>query len=247
LAIGEKQAQNISLIRRLVAWAIHAYTASGGILGMAALFAAAEERYQTAFLLLLATMFIDATDGTLARTARVKDALPTFSGGEIDNVIDFLTYVWVPIFIMWKLSLLPHPILLGVPILAALYAYGQSNMKSSDGYFIGFPSYWNIIALYLFWLQPVPGIAALIVIVPGVLSFIPTRYLYPSRGGPLWRTTYVLTAIWGAALIYLLLQSDPPMWLVLVTLLYPIYYLAGSCYVEVRARRASTNIAGKLA
>jgi phosphatidylcholine synthase len=225
--------------QKIFAWGVHAYTGLGGLIGLAALFAAAQDNLHLSFLLLLITVFIDSTDGTLARRARIKLVLPNFSGSEIDNVIDFFTYVWVPVFIMWKASLLPHPILLTVPVIAALYAYGQVNMKSSEGYFIGFPSYWNIIALYLFWLRPAPVLASMMVLVPGLLSFIPTRYLYPSRGGLLWRTTYILTALWMLLVSVLLFQPTPARELVMVSLIYPVYYMLASLYAEIQARRSS--------
>lgn len=228
--------------KKIAAWTVHAYTSAGGIIGLFALFEASQDRLHSAFLLLLATVFIDATDGTLARTAQVKQVLPNFSGAEIDNVIDFFTYVWVPVFIMWKANLLPHPALCAVPVFAALYAYGQVNMKSADGYFIGFPSYWNIVALYLFWLQPNSVIASLMVLVPGVLSFIPTKYLYPSRGGFLWRTTYIFTAIWGIVLIYMLLLTEPPRWLLLASLSYPAYYMIASFYIDMKTRRSTQRL-----
>jgi phosphatidylcholine synthase len=223
--------------RKLLAWAVHCYTASGGIIGLFALYAASQGEIRGAFLLLLATLVIDTTDGSLARRLKIKDALPNFSGAEIDNVIDFLTYVWIPAFIMWKVDLLPHPLLTAIPIIAALYAYGQVDMKSADGYFIGFPSYWNIIALYLFWLRPDPIISSLLVIIPGILSFIPTRYLYPSRGGILWRTTWVLTAVWILLILYLLALPEPPHNLVVISVLYPLYYMAASFYAEFQYHR----------
>src|SRR5690349_19948493 len=110
---------------KIAAWAVYDYTYAGGIIGLFALFEASQNRLHSAFLLLLATVFIDATDGTLARAAHVKQVLPNFSSTDIDNVSDFFTYVWVPVFVMWKSNLLPHPALCAVPVLAALYAYGQ--------------------------------------------------------------------------------------------------------------------------
>ncbi len=41
--------------RKLAAWMVHLYTASGGVVGMFSLFAAAEGRIHDAFLLLLLT------------------------------------------------------------------------------------------------------------------------------------------------------------------------------------------------
>ncbi|MBL8119761.1 MAG: hypothetical protein J0L63_00745 [Anaerolineae bacterium] len=219
-----------------MAWLVHLYTASGGVIGMFALFDAAQGRVREAFLLLIITGLIDGTDGILARKVNVRKVLPNFDGGMIDNVIDVLTYVWVPIFIIATQNLLPHPIWIAVPVIAALYAYGQVNMKTDDAFFLGFPSYWNGIALYLFWLRPEPTIAVLMVVIPGILSFIPTRYLYPSKNPLFSKTNWVLALIWAAIVMYLLLQENPDERLVLISLIYPIFYLVSSFYVDWRIR-----------
>lgn len=222
---------------KLSAWFVHFYTAIGGVVGMFALFAAAEGRTRDAFLLLLLCMFIDATDGMMARRARVREVLPRFDGAMVDNVIDVMTFVWVPVFIMWHENLLPHPIWLIVPILAALYAYGQIDMKTDDNYFLGFPSYWNVVSLYLFLLRPQPVVAVLLVVLPGILTFVPTRYLYPSKNDFLWRTTWAMFIVWNFMVIYLLFQQPLSLGLVLISLYFPIYYMAASFYVDWKLRR----------
>lgn len=223
--------------KKLFAWGVHLYTAAGGIIGVFALFAAAEGRVREAFLLLVITMLIDATDGMLARRVNIGNVLPNFDGAMMDNVIDILNFAWTPIFIIGTLDVLPGREWLVVPILGALYAYGQANMKSDDGYFTGFPTYWSLVALYLFWLRPEPLIALAIVIVPGILSFVPTRYLYPSKGSTLWRTTWGIGAVWFVLVLYLLSQEQPNPLLVWVSLLYPAYYMIASFVVDFRVRR----------
>jgi len=221
---------------KLAAWLVHLYTAAGGVIGMFALFAAAEGQIRRAFLLLILTMVIDTTDGLLARRVRVRKVLPDFDGAMVDNVIDVLTFVWVPIFIMWHEDLLPGSAWIIVPVLAALYAYGQTNMKTDDAFFLGFPSYWNIVALYLYWLKPVPAAAVLFVVVPAILTFIPTRYLYASRNHILWKTTWSLGAIWLVMVIYLLQQTRPDVTLIMLSLFYPAYYMIASFYIDSRVR-----------
>lgn len=223
--------------KKLFAWSVHLYTAIGGVLGVFALLLAAEGRFREAFLLLVITMLIDATDGMLARRLNIGNVLPEFDGAMMDNVIDILNFAWTPIFIIGTLDLLPGRQWLVIPILGALYAYGQANMKSSEGYFIGFPTYWSIVALYMFWLKPDPLIAVLMVAIPGFLSFVPTRYLYPSKGSTLWRTTWGLGALWFMLVLFLLFQSQPNLALVAVSLLYPLYYMAASFLVDFRLRR----------
>lgn len=203
---------------------------------MYALLLATESNVRAAFLLLILAMLIDATDGILARRVKVKEVLPHFDGAMIDNVIDVLNYVWVPVFIMVSQDLLPNPLWMAVPILAAMYAYGQVDMKTEDAFFLGFPSYWNIIALYMFWLSPGPLIAVLLVVAPAILTFVPTRYLYPSRNDILWKTSWGLGIIWFAMIIYLLFQKLPNHSMISVSLFYPAYYMIASFYVDWSVR-----------
>lgn len=203
---------------------------------MLALLAAGRGEIRLAFLLLIGTFVIDGTDGMLARRARVREILPHFSGAHVDDIVDFLTYIWVPVFIMGSQNLLPHPLWVAVPILAGLYAYGQTNMKTSDNFFLGFPSYWNVVALYMFWLRPEAFWAVVMVIVPAVLTFIPTRYLYPSKNDIFWKTTWLLTGLWLLLVVYLLFQEQPDQNLILLSITYPLYYAGLSFYVEWKLR-----------
>ncbi len=227
---------NSSHITRLRAWAVHLYTASGGVLGMFALYAAANGEIRAAFLLLVFSMMIDATDGILARRYKVREVLPDFDGAMVDNVIDMLTFVWIPVFIIWQEALLPHDLWTVVPIIAALYAYGQINMKTDDNFFLGFPSYWNVVALYLYWLELPAVLAVILVVILAVLTFVPTRYLYPSKNFVFWRITWGLGVIWFLLVIFLLTQAEPDKTLIWISFYYPIYYMALSFYIDYSLR-----------
>ena len=201
---------------------------------------AADSKVRPAFLLLILALLIDATDRIFARRVRAKETLPHFDGAMVDNVIDVLNYVWIPVFIMVSQDLLPHPLWLAVSVLAVMYACGQVDMKTENAFFLGFPSYWNIIALYMFWLNPIPLIAVLLVVVPAALTFVPTRYLYPSRNDILWKTSWGLGMIWFTMIIYLLLQKSPDQSLISLSLFYPIYYMGANFYVDWCGRRRQT-------
>lgn len=228
--------------RQLAAWLAHFYTAIGGVIGMLALFAAAGGEIRLAFLLLFITVVIDSTDGILARKVRVSEVLPNFSGAMIDNIIDFLTFIWIPVFIMGSTGLLPSLVWISVPIIAGLYAYGQINMKTPDNFFLGFPSYWNVVALYLYLLKPEPFWAVVMVVIPAVLTFIPTRYLYPSKNRVLSKTTWLLAIGWGLLMLYLLFQEQPAQNLILLSTFFPIYYFVASFYVEWQIRRGKLQL-----
>lgn len=231
------------LRKTTIAWLIHCYTASGAVVGMLALIAAAKEDIQLSFYLLLLAGFIDGTDGLLARRYKVSEILPKFSGAYMDNAVDVLTYIFVPIFIMAWMDLLPSVYWIAVPTFAAMYAYGQVEMKTDDHYFLGFPSYWNVVALYMWWIKPGPVGALLLICVPALLTFIPTRYLYPSRNTYLWKTTWAFGFVWFILCLYLLAQPEPDHNLVVLSSFYPLYYMLASFYVEWKLRTDKSRAA----
>ena len=155
----------------------------------------------------------------------------------MDDAIDVFTYIYVPLFIIVQEGLLPHPAWIVPPILAGLYAYGQSEMKTEDHYFLGFPSYWNVVALYLFWLTPGSVMAVLCVLVPTVLTVIPSRYLYPSRNAFLWKTNFILGGLWLLLVCTQLLQPEPNGRLVWLSLVYPAFYVVVSFYADWKERK----------
>jgi phosphatidylcholine synthase len=197
--------------------------------------------FTEAFLLLVVQMIIDATDGMIARRIGVSKVLPQFDGAEMDNVIDIFTYAWIPVFIIYQLDILPTLWLLLVPVIASLYAYGQVNMKSDDAFFIGFPTYWNIIALYLYLMRPSPEATTVLIVVPGILSFIPTRYLYPSKNTIFWKTTWSLGTFWFLLVTWILLKDTIDQRLVLLSLVFPAYYMIMSFYVDFQIRSKEKN------
>ena len=232
------------LRRQTLAWLVHLYTASGAVVGLLALIAAARNDTRGAFLLLVGAAFIDGTDGILARRVKVSEILPNFSGAYLDNAVDVLTYIFVPLFIIAWEQLLPAWWWIIPPTLAAMYAYGQVNMKTEDHYFLGFPSYWNIVALYMWWYRADGWVAVAIIMVPTILTFVPTRWLYPSRNSIFWRTSWTLGAVWTAMLFYILCSGEPHPVLVSISLYYPAYYAIASFYVDytirAKARRSQS-------
>ena len=221
---------------KTIAWIIHGYTASGAVFGVLALIATAQNDIQGAFFYLLIAACIDATDGLLARRFKVSEVLPNFSRAYVDNAVDVLTFIFAPIFIIAWVGLLPHILWIAVPTLAGMYAYGQVDMKTDDHYFLGFPSYWNIVAVYLWWLDLSPTLTVIAIVIPAVLTFVPTRWLYPSRNTVLWKTTWALGIPWLLMLGWLLFQDEPERKWILISLYYPAYYVLASFYIDIRIR-----------
>src|SRR5271155_866425 len=146
------------MVRKALAWCVHGYTALGLVAagGIAVAIVNGDGQYRFAFLLMFAATVIDATDGTLARAIKVKEVLPHFDGRRLDDLIDFQTYTTLPLLLIWRANLLQEESAawLLAPLLASVYGFCQTNAKTEDGYFLGFPSYWNIIAFFLYVLEP---------------------------------------------------------------------------------------------
>ena len=227
---------------KLFAWLAHLYTALGLVAaaGIAVLIVHGEAAsFRRAFMLMAVATVIDASDGWLARKARVKDVLPHFDGRALDDLIDFHTYTTLPLLLLWRAGTLPDRLewLLLLPLLASAYGFSQVNAKTDEGFFLGFPSYWNIIAFYLYVLQPHAWLSATVIVVFALLTFVPTPYLYPTRGGPFARVMVVGGIIWTVLLLLVLVErGGDPTALAIVSLIYPLAYLALSAMVAITSR-----------
>jgi len=227
-------------IEKFLAWCVHCYTALGLVAAavMAIFIVRGDEHsFRWAIGMMIIATFIDATDGWLARRARVAEILPQFDGRRLDDIVDFQTYTSLPLLMIWRAGILQGHLnwVLLVPLLASLYGFSQSNAKTDDHYFRGFPSYWNVVAAYFYWLHPGSWVAVSLIILLSILTFIPSLYLYPSRGGPLSKLTNVLCALWGVSLIWItfgLLEN--PNRLVWISLAFPIYYFLVSWGITLR-------------
>ena len=222
----------------MIAWVAHLYTASGAVVALLATAMTFAHNFRAAFLFLVLACFIDSTDGVLARAVRVKERLPDFDGAKLDDIVDYLTYVFVPALIVWQAELVPvaFPICAAM-LLSSAYGFVQSGAKveSHDHFFTGFPSYWNIVVVYLYVLQLPQRTNAVILVVLAILVFVPVRYLYPSRTRTLKVPTLALGTMWAALfawMIWRLPAVDGP-W-ALISLIFPAYYVLLSLWLQFR-------------
>lgn len=228
-----------------MAWLAHLYTASGAATALAAVLALEGGDLRATFLWLVLATIIDATDGVLARALHVKERLPWFDGATLDNVVDYLTYVFVPALVVVKAGLVPAP--LAIPLAAAMliasgYGFSRADAKvaTTDHFFTGFPSYWNIVVVYLVDWRLGTAANAVILAALVVLVFVPLRYVYPSRTVT-WRTaTVVLGAIWGVCLSMVIwrLPGSGGIWSWLA-LVFPVYYVVLSLRLSAGERRTT--------
>jgi phosphatidylcholine synthase len=149
------------------------------------------------------------------------------------------------------------------------------SAKTDDGYFLGFPSYWNLVAFYLYVLRPVGWVAVALLVGLALLTFVPARYLYTSQRGRLNRFTNALAVVWTAMIVWVIFrlpsgsasgdltrmltllqasgleaESSGPvidkgtLRLALVSLFFPVYYMAASWLISLRLwrRRARKKV-----
>jgi phosphatidylcholine synthase len=192
------------------------------------IFRGGDDAFRAALMLMLLATLIDSTDGWLARRAHVKTVIPGFDGRRLDDIVDFQTYTSLPLLLIWRAALLPpgQEFWLLLPLLASAYGFSQVNAKTDDGYFLGFPSYWNVVALYLYLLRPPFALSLAVIAGLSLLTFVPTRYLYPSQRAPFSRLTCLLAALWAVLCLLMLARlTGNSGWPVLLSLGFPAYYL----------------------
>jgi phosphatidylcholine synthase len=225
----------------VAAWLVHLYTASGAVLAFLAARDIFQYRFRTAFFWLALSVLVDATDGTLARLARVSTRTRLFSGDQLDNLVDYLTYVFVPVLFVWRSLLVPSgwmDIVCASMLLSSAYGFSRVDAKTADHFFTGFPSYWSIVVFYLLLGGASAEVNGIVLLVLAALVFVPLRYVYPSRTPVLRSLTVGLGIAWGALMFVLLWQmpgaSRSLFWLSLV---FPVYYVGLSLWLQLRRTR----------
>ncbi|MEQ9362907.1 MAG: hypothetical protein RIF32_01610, partial [Leptospirales bacterium] len=183
-----------SFAHRLAAFGVHLFTASGAVFALLTLRAIVKDDYPWVFFWMGVALVVDSVDGTLARAAKVKEVYPNFDGALMDNIVDYLNYVIVPAYLLIETDLLTVDLLrpevfegllslLGASLIAlsSAYQFCRADAKTADNYFTGFPSYWNLVVFYLYFLDFGPFVNFGILAARSALIFIPIRYVYPSR------------------------------------------------------------------
>jgi phosphatidylcholine synthase len=200
------------MARRLAAFGVHIFTALGVAMGFQALVEAAAHRWEAAFGWLGIALIIDGLDGPIARRLAVAETLPRFSGERLDLIIDYLTYVIVPAYMVHEARLVP-PQLASVAaimmLLSSLYHFIDRQSKTEDGFFVGFPATWNVIALYLFIFDLPLGIAFAVLLLFAVLTFFPLKWVHPIRVKLMRPVTIAVMIAWAIATFITLAEGFP--------------------------------------
>ena len=222
----------------ILPWIAHLYTATGAVIALLATGMTFAHNFRAVFVYMVVATFVDSTDGVLARAFKVKERLPNFDGAKLDDIIDYLMYAFIPALVVWQADLVPwaFPVCSAI-VLSSAYGFAQADAKiaSTDYFFTGFPSYWNIVVAYLYVLQLSQRTNAIILVTLAVLVFVPIRYIYPSRTTTLKWPTLLLGAMWAvlfAWIIWRLPAVDGP-W-TMISLVFPAYYFALSLWLQFR-------------
>jgi phosphatidylcholine synthase len=235
---------NITAVNKAKAWTAHGVTATGVVLALMAILALFDNQPRDCLLWLGAALLVDGLDGTLARRVQTSTMLPNFDGSTLDLVIDYLTYVFIPaIFIYRYIDLPDHTALVAVSLIlvSSLFCFCNLNMKSSDNYFVGFPAAWNVVALYVWIIDPPAVVSLLLICVLAALTLTKLKFLHPFRVRKLMPLNIVVTFVWMIGSMLLILQH--PFY---KSLVLGIWWLASAYFVGICLWRSLLDWTHKL-
>jgi len=203
----------VGAVRRLLAWGAHAFTASGAFFGFLALLAIEAGDFRRGFLWMGVTLVVDGADGALARRVGVKTATPRFDGFVVDCIVDYFTYVVLPVVVLYRSDVLPEGWRLAAAALvlvSSTYHYGNLDVKAPDWFFYGFPAWWNVLVFYLFLLHGPPPVNLAVVLAFVVLTPVPIKYIHPFRVRLLRPLNVAALVVWSAAMGWMVYRYPEP-------------------------------------
>jgi len=220
-------------------WSVHFFTATGTVWALLGILAIQGHQWRLLFLLMGIALLVDGFDGTLARLLGVEKRLPQFDGSLLDNIVDFLTYVFVPAFLVFEAEMTPRGfnfLTACLILLSSAYQFCQCDAKTEDHFFKGFPSMWNAVVMYLLLLSSNPWVNLLVIWTCVALVFVPTKYVHPYRVRYHRNITVMVVAMWSLVLLVVVLTyPDYPVWLVWGSLGGVAYYVGISLVASRRS------------
>jgi len=202
------------MVNKVQSWSVHIFTASGAFAGFLSLQAVLNDNVFLAFIWLSVAFFIDGIDGTLARRFKVLEKLPEIDGSILDNIVDYLNYVFIPALMVYWFELVSSQLSLFAVFLILMvscYTFANSKTKTEDFYFRGFPAVWNIVIFYFFVLDTSQLTNFIAILFFSIMTFVPLKYLHPFRVQEKKVLNLSVTAVWGlcCALLLIDLREEP--------------------------------------
>ncbi len=231
-----------TLWRRLPAWGVHLFTASGAVWGVLSILAIQHHQYRWLFVWVALALFADGFDGFLARRFHTKVYAAEIDGSLLDNILDYLNYTIVGALLVIDAHLVPAGWEVPTACLIALtsaFQFSQAEAKTDprthEYYFKGFPSYWNVLVLYLLLLNFNPWFNLLVILFCAVATFMPIKFIYPSRTTYYHNANMAVALTWGlTSLGMIVLYPGIPPWLTATNLALVVAYLAFSVAYTMR-------------
>jgi len=226
-------------VKATAAYGVHILTALGAGLGLWALVLTYDGLYQEAVWVLAVAAIIDSIDGALARLIQTKEHAPKIDGALMDNIVDFITWTIAPL--LWIYATMDLTVW-ALIICAIASAFGFSNIraKTDDNFFLGFPSYWNIVVFYIFLLDLPELFATAVLLMFALVTFLPVKFVYPTRTDYLRPLTLILATIFTLQLVALMYYFDEsPAWLTYSSFIFPFYYFGLSFFVNIKTVETS--------
>lgn len=222
-------------MKTTAAYGVHILTALGAGLGLWAIVLTYDGFYQEAVWVLAVAAIIDSIDGALARITQTKVHAPKIDGALMDNIVDFVTWTIAPLLWIYATMGLPTWVLL-ICAVASIFGFSNTMAKTDDNFFLGFPSYWNIVVFYIFLLELPIAFASAILLVFSLVTFLPVKFVYPTRTDFLRPLTLILGTLFALQLIALLYYFDESApWLIYTSFIFPFYYFGLSFYMNVKS------------
>ena len=216
-------------LRVAAAWGVHLFTATGAVWGLLSILAIFEGDFRKMIFWIVIAVLVDGLDGGLARLANVKKYADGIDGALLDNILDYLNYVMVPALFIIKAEIIPENLrLFGACsiLLTSAYQFTQTDAKTENHEFKGFPSYWNVAVLYMLLMKLSPWFNFAALMLLNILVFVPVKYIYPSRNTYLKTLTNILTWAYAAVGVWGLSQyPNQPDWVVWSSFIYVAYYI----------------------
>lgn len=216
---------------------VHLLTATGAVFAMLAMLEAVDQNWSMMFVWLVVAFFVDGIDGPLARRYDTKTNAPIFDGVLLDLIIDYLTYVFVPAYALFKSGLLPGWTgwfaIIVITFTSAMY-FADSRMKTKDYSFSGFPGCWNMLVLVLFALQPNFWVIVGLVVILAVSQFFPVRFVHPVRTQRWRMVTLPMAAAWTAFAGWAAwVDFDPASWAHYGLMITSVYLLVAGAAQQI--------------